>query len=1142
MAASQFIALLESRGLLDPEIINELHRQVEQSKGRVTPEAIAKLLVENGQLTRFQATKLVTELNESLGSRPDPSVALRGGRPIESKTEKEEDSVDDLLPEDEIEVEEVEEIVEVEPIDDEVVEVVDDVRKTRASKRKKVPTSALRDLESIPKRVVPSNKPKSKNGWESYRIVGYGFAVLFLLILLVPLLGWLFKGSADEAWTRAEEAYKARDYERAGASFAEFIKNHASDSRISTSKVLVGLAKIRQDAEKASDPMVAYKACKDVLPAISNEAALNDLRGDVTDTLLRISEKFVLKIENTASIPDRKDLIDKMNVHMELIRDPRYVGTQERTQNELRIKKIEEDQSRLLRDIQRSEDLTATLAAMTASVEAKDVTKTYELRRVLIRKYPQLESESKLNDLLGEATKLQQGLVVPSSNSPQISNEQPTKSGTMQALVVSRKGEGIEGENGSSFYLKVKGSLVAINAGNGKVLWRQYIGKDWTGEPTRLTATGDSDVLVSLPELGLLRRLAASDGSLVWEAKMSGRILSPTIDADLIFVATISGEVHCLDASTGQLRWAKKIPQAIDVGVSGASTKKYRYVLGNHSNLYAISRASGQCEEVEYIGHAASTIAVPPIWNSNQLIVFENEGSDFCSMRVFSTNDEGLDIKPAQNPIKFRGHVVVEPQMEGRRLAVATNLGELSILDIDAFNPKEKVSKLISLTENETTPKTTWPLLFGSDLWIASTRLIYYQIQVTSQKLNRQWLREDGDQFTNRPIKVDDYVIYSRVVRGNLGVRVTAIKPSTGDPIWESDIGVPVTSLSTDSKGFTALTSQGAAFSLDGKSFSGKQPIDAVENLGRNQRSMMFVNPIPLPNSRIVLLNQAKGNQLLILDPSKRTNAPSKILAMDIGNEVYPSSEAAAIASGAILVPLDNAQIALVDPEKGKLIGSPFQPSIQAGEKPKWLNPVVLADKQTAIVADQQRFMYKLSTGKQLRSLTSQQLERPLKGRLSVIKDVIVGVSANASGDQLDFYDSNELKRFTSVPIEGRFAWGPYALENTSGSYVLALSDIEGLIACDETGKRLWTRPLDKTVLIGKPALIESDCLHATTVGEFIRISIADGSVIARVAVGEPISGTPLLLSKVLLVPCDEGVVLTVPVPTAQSGISGAKQ
>ena len=125
MAASQFIALLESRGLLDPEIIEELHRQVEQSKGRVTPEAIAKLLVENGQLTRFQATKLVTELNEATaGTRPDPSLALRGGRPIEPIPPDDHDSVEDLLPNDMVQVDEV---AEVEVIDDpvEVIEVVD---------------------------------------------------------------------------------------------------------------------------------------------------------------------------------------------------------------------------------------------------------------------------------------------------------------------------------------------------------------------------------------------------------------------------------------------------------------------------------------------------------------------------------------------------------------------------------------------------------------------------------------------------------------------------------------------------------------------------------------------------------------------------------------------------------------------------------------------------------------------------------------------------------------------------------------------------------------------------------------------------------------------------------------------------------
>ncbi|MFM7928407.1 MAG: hypothetical protein ACKO9Q_11905, partial [Pirellula sp.] len=100
MSASQFIQMLESKGLLDPESILELQKMVEQSKVRVTPEALARILVENGQLTRFQATKLVTELKEqqeaSAAAKASPSTTT-GNRKSPN------DSVEDLLPADEFE-------------------------------------------------------------------------------------------------------------------------------------------------------------------------------------------------------------------------------------------------------------------------------------------------------------------------------------------------------------------------------------------------------------------------------------------------------------------------------------------------------------------------------------------------------------------------------------------------------------------------------------------------------------------------------------------------------------------------------------------------------------------------------------------------------------------------------------------------------------------------------------------------------------------------------------------------------------------------------------------------------------------------------------------------------------------------------
>ncbi len=72
--AKQFIDLLESQQLLSPDVLDELRRQVAESKTRLTSELLAKLLVDNGHLTKFQATKLITELK-------DASVTTKGTSP-----------------------------------------------------------------------------------------------------------------------------------------------------------------------------------------------------------------------------------------------------------------------------------------------------------------------------------------------------------------------------------------------------------------------------------------------------------------------------------------------------------------------------------------------------------------------------------------------------------------------------------------------------------------------------------------------------------------------------------------------------------------------------------------------------------------------------------------------------------------------------------------------------------------------------------------------------------------------------------------------------------------------------------------------------------------------------------------------------
>ena len=80
--------------MLDQEIIEALREQLDQSGTRITPEAVAKLLVDNGQLTHFQATKLIGELRSGEYETPtgqptsDDSDLIAGVDEAESVVEE----------------------------------------------------------------------------------------------------------------------------------------------------------------------------------------------------------------------------------------------------------------------------------------------------------------------------------------------------------------------------------------------------------------------------------------------------------------------------------------------------------------------------------------------------------------------------------------------------------------------------------------------------------------------------------------------------------------------------------------------------------------------------------------------------------------------------------------------------------------------------------------------------------------------------------------------------------------------------------------------------------------------------------------------------------------------------------------------
>ncbi len=1153
MLAQQFVDKLEGTGLLHPDIIAELRRQLADSKGRVTVEALAKLLVDNGHLTKFQATKLVAELrdageppaarpaattpppikptaddldlaplegNPAKPNTPAAAKVVLGGSPANDEIEAAEvvedvaEIVDDVT---EVEVVEVEQPVEIIEEVTEVVEVVEQPRKRKKSAPVAEPAmSAGIDSYSPPRKPrLPSKS--TRNPWEDFRILGVGSLLILLLMVGAGLLWWFFRGTADELIQKADQAYEGRSYETADKLYSDFVERFTTDDRLSYAKVRRSLAQLRKVAETVADPNQALKTAQEVLPPIAEEPGIQSERGDLTGVLLTIAEKYNAKADSEKETASKKTLMQSQTELQKILDNPQFVGTAQRNQQANRIARIEEERQRILRDIARDEDLVATIAKIKEALAQKDTAGSYALRSELIRKFPQLEINPELNELVLQATAIQKELV--SKSNLDVQREDPTTK-PPATMLVNSQGTAITDLQGTLLYVNALGAVYCLEASTGNVLWRRYIGRDVTAQPLRLSDTPDSDTLVTRAAAGVVQRIGGTDGSPLWKSVFPEAILPPSVDNEQVFVATPSGQIVSLDGITGDKRWSSTIPQPVPVAPGVGKNKPNLYVPGEHSNLYVLSRSSGQCQEVIYLGHAAGSIAVAPVYVLGHLFVFENPAPDYSTVRIFSTNDEGLELKPAQNPFRLRGNIVVPPQIDGRRVIVITDLGEIAVLDVELASSKEKVSRIAAIPASEPSPRQLFALARSNEMWICSNRFARYDIQVSRGQIDRKWIKEDGDLFVGAPQQFSETIFHVRTVRGTQGIRVAAVRGTDGEEVWKTDIGVPISALSLAEDQVSAVTSQAALFQLPvSKIADSTPPVRPLENPGLHDRSLLFTSPLTFAKGTQALFNKSTGNQVAYYDPQNNEKQLQLVL-LNLGGS-QPSGTPA-VAGNGLLVPLKNGQLVYIDPATGRALSSPFQPPLEAGASTTWVEPAVLDDGKSAIVSGSMRKIYRLQLGTTLNVVAEVDAEQPLRSRLAPFGDSVIAVAGGDVSDTLQLLSPETLKPTATAPLQGRVTWGPYAV----GQQIWLHTDSDGLQCFDANLGRAWQIAIPASALVNAPIESGANVLIAAKEGRIWSVDPTAGKLQGSITAGEPITGSLLIKDDNLIVGGEEGVII----------------
>ena len=1165
MLAKDLIDRIENLGLLDQDIIVALREQLQQSGARVTPEAVAKLLVDNGQLTSFQATKLIGDLrNQPAGGGGGGEEPLVAGLAVED---------DDIFSAEPVAAEPV--AVEAIPVDAVPVAAVPVGASSGATAgvgpgdggvsngggsgaRSGSHSAGNHSTGNRPTRQRPVRE--EPNQWDSFKIYGYAGIIVGLLLTGFALWFILSREDAEKVIGRADEFYQNDNYEAAQEAYVSFLDDYGQENKYSSAaRAKIVMTQLYKAAQFKQEPGQAIDVAKEKLPAVAEEEGMNDQRGNLAQLLVDIANNITTAADKADATERKRELLGELTEVDELIANPVYMPGSMRASLAPQLKTVEEVRARVQRDINRNLQLDASEQQMQAQLDEKATKAAYDTRMSLLRDFPELHDHPRLQTLINTASDIQQTLVRPSTSLPQTVDPAPPQQTIKSVVLKTLDGRAAPELAGETLYLRAGGSVMAFDGESGQLRWRKFVGYAKNLPPVRFP--GGDGVLLSDSDDLTLARVDAASGDPLWRTRIGDEFLAPITDRSGAYVTvprigsagdavannpnatnnTDAGDANqggarliSLDIDSGDPLWATEYPQSVSAGPGVDRNTDSLYQAGGHSNLYRLNMRDGACTESFYLGHGPGTIAVPPMPLLGHVFVIENATVDYAKIHVLRVDEDGQNLRVAQPPFRLVGNVRVTPTIEGRQLIVLTDRGQVKVLDIEPTKQNDQVTEAASLPPFYEQPTETEMVVGNQSMWIAGTRLGRYDLQIAQGRIVRKWSLHELDQFIGTPFYADGVLVHSRILRGSSAIRVTAADPSTGDEIWRTDVGVPVAAIRRSPAGdsFHAITSQAALFELDRQALASGSTGSPLEDPGAGSVGIRYAQPVELSSTEqsefdLVMLDQSGGQKMLLYRP---TRPAAKVAEVTMQLPAGRATASAVNAGGGVFIPLDTGRAVLVNPITGGMLATPFQPITDPRERVKWSDAVTLPDDPDQVVlADDRGSIYRLRVGPQIRELAKQPIATPLLGSAAGVGRTYVATTSGADVDSIIGFDMTGLDVKFDRPLPGRVVWGPAPAVGAATPMALLLTADGNLLGIGEDGRELFSTPLGSGRPIGNARVVDGNLTLAMQAGELVTINADSGQITGRIEIGQPISASPLSVGPLWLVPGREGVVYVVP-------------
>ncbi len=1125
----------------------KLREQVASAKKQVTAKTVAKLLVDKGHLTAFQAKRLVEEDQQivelaevtedfssdvsgltPLGDDDDLTgmEAVNGLTPLDAGTADGLTPIDDGLtpigsPENRVEsLNGADSLGGVDYYDR-----ADSLGGADSLDGADALGGAGNDKPNEKSGLTPKKQKKpKKHTFDTPLMLAGGASLILLIGAVIGLYGWLNSADAVKMFEAGQEAYEQQSYSDAIEKYKAFLKRFPEDSNASLARVRSQLARLRQNVE-ASNWERSLKTAESILPKIEPEESFELARPELAGTLPKIAKGFATEAKSSADTTQAQTLVDLAVGAMKLVDNPSYIPSTLRKTIQATIDAIKEDISIAERNINREKTLRTALENINGAIAQGDTPGAYALRKQLLKTYPSLESDAGLIAAVRTITEREKDAVKIEDLPLEPLTEEPPYASEFRVVMAANRGKPAPGVSNRTVYYLVRGAVYAFDATTGAVKWRRFVGYETVIPPRPVSQESDADVLLVDGRNNELVRVAGGSGKTIWRLPIGGPFAAPVLDGERILIATPTGALLSADAQSGASAQRTVFPQPLPVGPLHPAQSTSVYQIGEHSNLYRLNAGTLACEEVFYLGHRAGGISVAPVAVRGKMFVVENAGVDFCLLHIITLDDSENGLQFAQKPIRLKGNAVLPPLVYQKRVLVTTDLGGVHYFEIDPANEEKPVSEIAKRIAAGKSAEVGYRVVDLGQLWLTDNRLSKYELQQTTGEIARKWVKDEGGGY-NAPLQlIGDVLFHARRQKDSGGVVITAANRDNGSAFWRTELGVPLVGVLERKGGkIAAISARGDLFSLDGEivraGYNGKPQSPTLSG----PMASSFGRELTLPDGKLLFAGDSIRERVLSYDPNA-TAARPKVVALQLPENSSVSGELNVFENG-VLAPINNGQLHLLSPTNGKALVLPLQPPSEPGDEMTWSRPVVLGKEFVVARSDRKLFRVGVEPKPQphLTALATQSLDLDVISSLANVGNTIYGVGRSGSGEAVVVIQFPGLE-YKRAPLKGRVLWGP----ETQGGRVFLATEQDGLLCFDGGEKPLWTAPLQYGAPVGNPLAVDGNFLFASQAGMVWLVDGASGKELKKFDVGEPLGAGVTPFGPKLLAPGSDGVLHILP-------------